>query len=323
MILEPIELFEIAGFTLYAHQALLAVAVLACGALCAVNVRRAGLPHASVLYFLPLAIVMGMLLAHLSFCLLRFGDVSYRGIGYLFRFWEGDDLHAYMLYGGMAGCAIAAWLAAKLAKASPVKLMDAIAPAAALMLCLVRVAQALAGQGHGRTLDEDSPLGFFPFAVYDSMYEMWNWAVFVPAALYLLIVAIVLWRGQGKRVGDATLLLLLLYAAAQITFESLRNDDVLRWGFVRCSQVFSAVVVAFVLLCYCLRVHKSGGARIAVAWVSYVLLLVVCLLMEFAIEKRISFLEFLEPAGCHVVMTVASALMVVNALGVRRFAQRA
>lgn len=327
--MEPIELFTILNVTVCAHQALLAAAVPLCLWLGVLGARRAGLPARATLWFAPLGVLLGLFFAHLGFCLLRLGDVlNYYGAGYLWRFWEGDGLHAYMLYGGLLGCALAAWLAARLAGVSALKLMDALAPAGALMMAFCRAAQGLAGQGHGRELAEGSRFAFFPFAVFDPWGEIWCWAVFVPAALYLAGVALALGRGARReaRPGDATLRLLLLYAGAQITFESLRMDDVLRWGFVRCSQVLSAVTVAFVLACYARAAleraadRRARARRLAVGWAAYIALLSVCLLMEFAIEKRVAFLEFLEPAGCHAVMSAASAAMIVIGYRARRLA---
>ena len=62
---------------------------------------------------------------------------------------------------------------------------------------------------------------------------------------------------QGK--GERALTALLLYACCQIVLESLRMDGCIKVGFVRVSQVVSAVAVLFVTG---IRAHRAGGMRL-------------------------------------------------------------
>ncbi|MEG1775027.1 MAG: prolipoprotein diacylglyceryl transferase [Clostridia bacterium] len=298
--------FAIGSITLYAYQVLLAASIALCFWLFARRARREGLPGRAVGAFAPLGVFLGFFMGHLGYCLMRFQYALYdRPAGYFFQFWAGD----YMLYGAMAGCALAVWLAARLTRCEPLKLLDALAPAGALMIALARVAQGLSGQGYGRDLEEGSWFCRFPFAIYDPYYEVWYWAVFLLAALWALAIFGLLCKARQGKPGDRALLLCGLYAAGQILLESLRQDSVLRWGFVRCSEVLSAVLLCFVLLCY---FHRSKGraraGRLACLGVA-ALMIALCLLLEFAMEQRISFLRFLDIGGCYGCMAIACAVL--------------
>ena len=158
--------------------------------------------------------------------------------------------------------------------------------------------------------------------------------VLLIAALYPVVCAPLVWamgRKNGRRAiagmvgytaielllilalcltpGDKTLVLVGLYAAMQVVFESLRRDEFLRWGFVRCSELLSAVALFIVLLCYQLRSGRVWKKRHIACWIGYVVLVVSCILLEFATEERIPFLTFLSPEACYVCMTGCCALL--------------
>ena len=99
------------------------------------------------------------------------------------------------------------------------------------------------------------------------------------------------------------------FKTMQVVFESLRRDEFLRWGFVRCSELLSAVALFIVLLCYQLRSGRVWKKRHIACWIGYVVLVVSCILLEFATEERIPFLTFLSPEACYVCMTGCCALL--------------
>ncbi|MEG1471053.1 MAG: prolipoprotein diacylglyceryl transferase [Clostridia bacterium] len=312
--MSPIVIWTDGQMNLYAHQALWLVGIGLCLWLGLYRSRKAGINAKACAVFAPLALFFGFFFAHLFYCLARFEYALYDlPAGSFFRFWEGP----YMLYGAVSGCAIAAWLAAKLSKAPVLPFMDALSPAAALLIAISRIAEGLSGQGYGAYLEDGSAFAHFPFAVYDAYYEAWAWAVFVPAALVALCIFVVLLCVKRGKAGDKVLLLLGLYAAAQILLESLRRDDFLRWGFVRCSQVLSAVLLFFVLLCYFLRAKGRKPLKRALCFLGYAAMIALCLLLEFAVEQRISFLQFMEAGTCYAVMGCACMVLWACLLGMR------
>lgn len=253
--------------------------------------------------------------SHLCYCLVSIPDVLYSyPASFWFTFWQNGQ----MFYGGILGALIALWL---IGGRQCLRLMDAYAPSMALMIAFARIAEGFSGQGYGEYIYDESFFCQFPFATFDPYYEFWAWTLYLPEALWALAVgAVVLCLHKKAKDGDRALVLLGLYAAAQVVFESLRRDDFLRWGFVRCSEIFSAVTILIVLLCYHIRAGKGKLGRKITCWVVFAAMVVTCLMLEFATEKRAPFLTFLnelELEGCYAVMAGCCALMAGCVLGMR------
>ncbi|MBP3650870.1 MAG: prolipoprotein diacylglyceryl transferase [Clostridia bacterium] len=266
--------------------------------------RKAGIGGGKIFaatLLLPLGVAF---FAHLMHCLM---DAAYvvesHSLGFLFAFWKPG----YMFYGGILGAALVLLV---LGGKQRLKLLEAYAPSAALMLAASRIAEGFAGQGYGEYwFEEEMFFCRFPFMTYDAYYEGWAWALFMAEALVAVILLVVLLARKKTWDGDGALLLLGLYAAAQIVLESLRRDEFLRWGFVRIEEVFSGVAVLLVLICYCLKAGKGRiGSKIS-CFVVFLLMAVLCLLLEFATEGRISFLLFLEVYQCYLVMAAACCVI--------------
>lgn len=251
--------------------------------------------------------------SHLMYCLM---DAEYiiesYSFGYLFAFWK----QGYMFYGGILGAAVILLLAGGKQR---MKLLECYAPAAALMLAAARIAEGFAGQGYGEYWFEEKMFFCrFPFMTYDGYYEGWAWALFMAEALVAVILCIVLLARKKTWDGDGALLLLGLYASAQIVLESLRRDEFLRWGFVRIEEVFSGVAILFVLICYCCKAGRGKTASKISCFVLFLLMAVLCLLLEFATEGRIPFLLFLEVYQCYLVMAAACCVIAGCVLWMRR-----
>lgn len=280
--------------------------------------RRAMVAGKAVAAAAILAPVLGFLFAHLFYCLMQFSflinDLGPEGF-------LDFSANRYMLYGGMFGVALALLLAARIGGEKLGKVMDGFAPAAFLFIAAVRIAEGFYGMGYGEYIEEMNFFCRFPFAVYDNLYEMWAWALFAGEALYALIIAAVTLAVRRREpAGDKALLGLGMYGCGQIIFESLRRDDFLRWGFVRCSELFSGVLILIVLIFYLVRgKNNHKNAAKTVLMVLFFLMVALCLLLEFATEGRIPFLQFLEtPAQCYICMTAACVVMLGCVLGIRK-----
>lgn len=250
--------------------------------------------------------------SHLLYCLIDLEYTLYsHSVGYLFAFWEKGT----MLYGGMLGVVLGLLL---IGGKDRLKMLEAYAPGGALMIAAARVGEGFLGQGYGEYWMGESFLCRFPFMVYDADYEEWAWALFVLEALLALALFVLLLRKKETWQGDGALLLLGLYASAQIVLESLRRDEFLRWGFVRVEEVASAVVVLAVLVCYCLKEGKGKALSKALCFGLYAVMITFCLLLEFATEGRVPFLTFLDVNACYAAMAGACVLLGGSVLWMRR-----
>lgn len=271
-----------------------------------VSPRRAALSAA----LLPLAMAFG---SHLLYCLVDIENVLYsRSVGYLFAFWAQGG----MLYGGMLGAVAALMLVGGRQGAA---LLESYAPGGAVMIAAYRLFEGLMGQGYGEYwTGEASALCRFPFMVYDPYYEGWGWALFMAEALVALVLLIVLLcRKKPRFEGDGALLLMGLTACAQVVLESLRRDEFLRWGFVRVDELFSAVCILAVLVCYCVRAGRGRAVPRTLCFILFAAMVTLCILLEFATEGRIPFLLFLEAEACYLVMAAACGVMAACILWMR------
>ncbi len=257
--------------------------------------------------------------AHLMYGIVDMENLLYdHSILYLLAFWE----NGVMLYGGMLGVIVALFFIG--GKKDFLQMVECYAPSGAWMIAVSRIAEGALGQGYGEYFWEDSFFARFPFSVYDPYCDAWAWALFLLEALVALVLFYYLLRKKPTFAGDGALLLIGLYACAQVVLESLRRDEFLRWGFVRVSEVVSVVVVLIVLICYCLRADKGHKRSKFLCFGLYVTMVVFCLLLEFATESRIPFLTFLSVSQCYQSMAIASVLMGISVLwmrwlGIKRF----
>lgn len=263
-----------------------------------------------------LAPLMAAFFSHLCYCLVSIADVLYSyPASYWLAFWQPGQ----MFYGGMLGALLALVIAGGRDR---IRLMEAYAPAMALMIAFARIAEGCYGQGYGEYWYEEP--GFFcrlPFMAYDPYYEAWAWALFMAEAAIALVLAVVLAQKKRTFDGDGMLLLVGLYAAAQVVLESLRRDEFLRWGFVRVEELLSAVVILTVLILYWVRSGKGRTLSKAVCVAVFLAMVVFCLLLEFATEGRIPFL-ILEVWQCYALMAVACVVNAGCVLCMRRMSIR-
>ena len=224
-----------------------------------------------------LLILAGLAGARLMYCFARasyyMGEV---GAWHILALREGG----YLLYGALLGmvCAVAACTHARETSGSGRlgAALDDLALPSLTVLALARLAEGLAGEGLGNWVENEA-LWRLPFAA-QNVYGEYQWALFIPEAAAALLILAVVSRKKAGRAQTA----LLLYAASQIVFESLRMDSVLKIGFVRVSQVLSAAVILVILL---IRTRALRGGQRAGA-----LLLFACCVggiggIEWALDK--------------------------------------
>lgn len=308
------------GLVIYPYGLAVAGAAVIALLLAGWNFRKAKLDVNLLSWFAPLAIVLGVLGARVGFCLAAWDFVIQDGLGFVLEFTRGG----FMLYGALLGVAAALIIACRICRVCPACAADALAVPGMVMIALCRLAEGLVEQGYGWGIADwfaaDSGMSLFtwedpsilyrlPFGVAD-FYGGYKWAVFVFEALVAIGIAIALTRLAVKRSGGRAVMMVLLYAATQVLCESLRQDSVLRWGFVRVNQVVGAVLIAGVLvLCFCLTKNRDGR-KLAGSFALMLLGMGVVMAMEFALEKKISAIEFMPMDVCYLLMAGGCGLMI-------------
>ena len=113
-------------------------------------------------------------------------------------------------------------------------------------------------------------------------------------------------------------MMLLIYAAMQILGESARQDEVMRWGFIRVSQLISALAAAAVLVICCVKMKKRSAKLIMIASVGVLACAGVVMAMEFALEKKITALTWMPMDLCYIVTILGCLGMIAFVIPVWR-----
>lgn len=285
-------LFSLLGRPVTAYALCIVIALALGLLLMAMQQKKHGLRGDTVEIFALLALPLGLAGARLFYCLARLTYFMEEGLGNVLRLWDGG----YAMWGAALGAVLAAILTAKITRQSAVKVLDAIAAPAALVMALGRLAEFFSGEGIGQMIDTEATAAVFqrfPFAVPHPQWEEPCWAVFMLEALAaFVILAVLLAKKQGKD-GDKAKLFLILYCSSQSLLESLRGDNFLIWTkvFIRVSQLTAVLVLAGLMFRALYRWTKApvearlSKGRLIACWLAFLAGVGVNIWMQFAVQK--------------------------------------
>lgn len=306
---EPLLVGSFLGIDIYLYGIWAAASAL-CGCLLLIWLGRTrhkttldGLRFA--LYAVPLC----LLFARIGYCLVR---ARFIAVDYVSAFPLRLDLGGYSLAGGFFGLVLAVWVYARIARGSFWEHLDWIAPAALLTLAGLRLAESSTLNGVGVYVDSVA-FSRFPFAVAN-VYGEYVVPVFFWEALTALGIGIALAlryaRAKGKP-GDTALTGMLLLGLSQIFWESLREDDFLRFGFVRVNQLWGVLLVVVVIGVWLTRAGKKPRQ-----FAGTVLLSLTCIGLLIVVEFGLDKLPIPNEA-LYAVMLAALVTLALAALSLR------
>ena len=321
--MEPFELFGLRVYPFGLGVALASALALLWGTL---RARRAGVRDGVMSLFALLAVPLCFVLARLCFVLCEFE--YYLSDGFTFFLEQLCDVTSggFMLPGLLLGGVLAGFLACRIGHERPGRLADAMAAPACLLLALIHLTEGACGTGYGWGLEDwfaegegysvfvladNSFFCRFPFAVQD-YYEEWKWAVFLLMALVMLALCLITLRARTGRDGGRFALFLLMLGAAMIAGESLRQDSVVKWGFVRVNQLAGITLIVVMMVLNWRMTREKAGSLCAAFGLSLLCSLAV-IAMEFAMEGKISAIEWLPMDMCYVITCLSClGLVLVN-----------
>ena len=273
--------------------------------------------------FALLALPLGLCLARLAYCICDLDWIQDYFWETVLEFPGGG----FLLYGALIGMGIALAVSCRITGESFGETADLLAAPFLLLTAVLAAADGLAGAGYGWkvedwfnpennmslvALDDVSFFSRLPFAVNDAYYGYASWAVFLPVAAALLVCALLLFRRGPGRPGGTAALALQIYAPVRVLYESLRQDDILKWGFVRVNQILGGVALALLMALCAVRAARAGnfsGKRLAKALGLFLAGALLVLAMEFALEGKISVLEWMTMDICYTVTTLGCVLL--------------
>ncbi len=272
-------------------SALVAASALAAVVAFRVLASRQRIDSRAVDWFSVLSIPFGVFFGHLLFAVsmarLYISQPEY-GLGFWLRPWDGG----FMFYGAVLGCVLSALITRRITGVRVMTVLDAASVALLLLIALIRLSEPFdnlsdVGQGYGLSVYDLPMPPFLPFAFspYSDMPDELCMAVFALEAIYALVIAVlsVRWLGRLPK-GQTALRALLLYAAAQILFETLRRDYTVRLRFVRVSQLISALVLLGLMI-YACRSRRLSAKETALRIAALLVLAGGVVALEFAVDK--------------------------------------
>ena len=288
--------------------------------------KKGLLPFGTVSRFAVWSIPLAVLFARLGHFLVCLNWYLAKGPAAVLDFTAGG----YMLYGAMAGVALAGWIAAKRSGCPAGAVLDAAAVPAGLLVFAGRMAEPLVGLGYGHDIEEwfdpwmekafltwedPSPLYRFPFGL-QNYYQVWCFGVFFLEALAALAIFVILATRKTRRPGTKALFFLVLYAGTQAVLESMRYDAVLRWGFVKVNQLLALPVFLLAVTVALRRIPRENrtAADFVLGYGGTLLGCGIIMAMEFALEQKIGFLSWMRMDLCYLVMALAAVWMILCAV---------
>lgn len=255
------------------------------------------------------ALVGAVLGGRILYCLtmLDFILIDLGGAGFIPQLWQGG----YTLYGAVLGAGAGVWLYAKATHRKAGRLLDLAAVGGAVALAFERGGEYFTTQGLGEYIMDEAWCRF-PFAV-EGIYGDWQIPVFMYEALCALVMAMVLWcMVNRKDEGRTAQAFIILLGVTQIILESLREDEFIRFGFVRLNMLAAAITMGLTFFYRVYAVVKKQGwsAWQIIRLVLFVVGIVVVILIEFALDKSTidNVLLYFVMAATLAVMAVAMLL---------------
>ncbi len=279
-----IELFHIGNYPITAFALGLFLSASICVALFLLVSKNTAISSKEKQIMVILTLLTAPFVGHLLLSLIQIEDVlAMYSPAYFFTPWAGGN----MLYGLLLALLLSAFVTKKSTKSqlSPFTYLDEIAPFVALFIALERFLEPLDGMGEGMQMMEER-FFFFPLS-YPKYEGEWYIPVFFFEGLVALLLCLYLLFSKKKRqTKEKSMLLLLVYASFQILFETLRRDQVVKWGFIRISQLLSVLALAF-LLFYAFKCQKKEDRKILLPVCLFLLFTALCVGLEFTVDKPI------------------------------------
>ena len=241
--------------------------------------RKNGMDGDAVLWFALLGSPLGLFFARLAFCLYNFDEIKYSGIGYIFRL----DYGGFTVMGAAVGLALAGLLTRQITGVKFIDLMDVVLPGILIVLAMERFGEGATENGTGLEVSVRA-LQFFPLArpgIYEGMY---TYAVHMFEGMTALIAGVYtqcMIAPRGRAAGTAV----ILAAAGQVVWESIRKDDRLMFDMASLLMIFCAAVLFIVLILCLLRVDWPWTGR-AVVILGFLLLALATGALQFFMEGK-------------------------------------
>lgn len=201
-------------------------------------------------------------------------------------------LGGYTMYGAIFGGILAAFIWALVSRSSFSRVMDALIPGILVLILLGRFAETYTAQGLAADRVKEA-LHMLPFNT--NMVDEWEYVTpvmqvfaYEAAAAGIALIAALEVRGNRAPAGRAAETGLAVVSAAQVMLDSWRNDELIKFGFVRLNMIMAAAVLAFILVTRIVRVSRRQGFHwwSLVRSLLFVVSAVAVIIVEFGLDAK-------------------------------------
>ena len=204
---------------------------------------------------LPLCVILGFVLAKLSYVILM-------EIGSIIEWGEWDSLFdmrpkTFCFVGGAAGVWLGVLFSARLTKNEPAgSVLDTFVIPGILLIAGLRLAETELGSlGTGRYIEIPESPTYLIMAVYNKYGEP-HVAVFVWEAAAAIVVGLLSLIRKEEKPGQCFRTAVFRLCICQILLENMRSQN-LKWGFVCVEQLLCAIIVMALTLEACVHIQKQ------------------------------------------------------------------
>ena len=270
----------------------------------------------------PLATTLSLFLARFIHWYCRTG--SYASLGSAMTDFTGGS---FALVGVFAGCLLTALILrfSRIHRNLP-QMLDAMSIAGAAGIALGRMACFFTNADRGQIISSVQSLPWvYPVTNSVSGAIEYRLATFVIQAIIagalFLVLSVFYLTGKRRQLkdGDTTLIFLLCYCASQILLDSTRYDSIYfrSNGFVSVVQVLGAVALAFVIVCFSVRLIRNRGFKgwYVALWLNILALLGGAGYMEYHVQRHGR-----EALFAYSAMGICLTLVVIQTLIIRTMA---
>lgn len=257
--IEPVA-FKLFGWPVYWYGVIIGLAMLLAITLASREIKRKGFDEEFILDMVMWAIPIGFIGARLYYVIFEW-DYYRQNLGEIIQIWQGG----IAIYGGVIAGAITVYFFSKYHGIKPAFITDVVAPYLLLAQAIGRWGNFVNQEAHGTEVTGDFLTNglHLPDFIVQGMYI--DGAYFHPTFFYesvwnvICVIFLLTLRRREKtlRLGETTLLYIMLYALGRFFIEGLRTDS-LYIGSLRVSQGLSVLLfVTAIALFAWLRMKKS------------------------------------------------------------------
>lgn len=239
---------HIGPITIHMYGLMIALGFLAALGLCLKRGKKTGLEDKHIWNIFYCAIIGGLVGARLLYIIVEIPQIA-GNPGLLLDFRNG-----YVVYGGIIGGVLCAWIYCKKVHAPFLSYFDLVMPSVSLAQCLGRIGCFCAGCCYGRETDSAISIIYLHSAYAPNGVSLIPTQLISSAGNLVLCLILLGYADRNPRCGGVSSAWMIFYGIGRFAVEFLRNDYRGSVGILSTSQLISIVmIIAGITLWICVN----------------------------------------------------------------------